>query len=299
MSVTVPHPDLQRWCAIPAEELVDHPERRVPLRLCSHPAEMGRLMARELVDEITRSAAEGRTLRTILPCGPSGWYAPFTELVSSRRVSLAHVEVFHMDECLDWQGKPIPRAHPYSFRGFMEANFYGPIPVDLNVPEENRHWPEPERLAEITATLLERPADLVYGGWGQDGHIAYNQTRRHPFSSITVEELRTSTARVQDNNLDTIVALSHRTFGGAYQFVPPMSVTLGLREILAARRIRLFSDTGPWKQTALRVGLFSPVTVEYPLTLLQEHPDALLTATMETATHPISLHPEWDLGRAR
>ncbi len=167
------------------------------------------------------------------------------------------------------------------------------------MPEDNRHWPEPARLAEITATLLERPADLVYGGWGQDGHIAYNQTRRHPFSSITVEELRTSTARVQDNNLDTIVALSHRTFGGAYQFVPPMSVTLGLREILAARRIRLFSDTGPWKQTALRVGLFSPVTVEYPLTLLQEHPDALLTATMETATHPISLHPEWDLGRAR
>jgi glucosamine-6-phosphate deaminase len=31
------------------------------------------------------------------------------------------------------------------------------------------------------------------------------------------------------------------------------------------------------------------------MTLLQTHPDALITATEETANHPISLHPEWDL----
>ena len=44
---------------------------------------------------------------------------------------------------------------------------------------------------------------------------------------------------------------------------------------------------------ALRVALFSEPVPEYPMTLLQEHPDALLTATVETATHPVSLHPEW------
>jgi hypothetical protein len=31
---------------------------------------------------------------------------------------------------------------------------------------------------------------------------------------------------------------------------------------------------------------------------LQEHPDALLTATVDTARHPIAEHPEWDLGFA-
>jgi glucosamine-6-phosphate deaminase len=84
--------------------------------------------------------------------------------------------------------------------------------------------------------------------------------------------------------------------GMAYQFVPPMSVTLGVKECLSAMKVRLFSDTGAWKQAALRVALFSPVTAEYPITLLQEHPDALITATVDTATHPISLHPEWDFG---
>ena len=147
-------------------------------------------------------------------------------------------------------------------------------------------------LAEAVAA---EPIDITYGGWGQDGHVAYNQARRHPYSQLTVEELRQSSVRVQENNADTIIALAQRTFGAAYQFVPPMSVTLGMKECLSARKVRLFSDTGAWKQTALRVALFSLPDAEYPITLLQDHPDALLTATVETATHPISLHPEWDL----
>jgi glucosamine-6-phosphate deaminase len=137
---------------------------------------------------------------------------------------------------------------------------------------------------------------LVYGGWGQDGHVAYNQARRHPYLPVTLEALRASTVRIQENNWDTILALAQRTFGAAYQFVPPMSVTLGMQEILAAKKIRLFADTGAWKQTALRVALFGPLTVEYPITLLQEHRNVLLTATIATASHPISEHPEWDLG---
>jgi len=73
-----------------------------------------------------------------------------------------------------------------------------------------------------------------------------------------------------------------------------MSVTLGMKECLSAKKIRLYSDTGAWKQTALRVALFSAETTEYPMTLLQTHPDALLTATKETATHPISENPDWE-----
>ena len=148
----------------------------------------------------------------------------------------------------------------------------------------------------IRDRIWEAPVDIAYGGWGQDGHIAYNQARRHPFSHVTIDDVRTSTVRIQDNNIDTVLALAQRTFGSAYQFVPPMSVTLGVSEVLAAAKVRLFSDTGAWKQTALRVALFSPLTAEYPITLLQEHPEALLTATVETARHPIGEHPEWDLG---
>jgi len=72
-------------------------------------------------------------------------------------------------------------------------------------------------------------------------------------------------------------------------------VTLGMSECLSAAKVRVYSDTGAWKQTALRIALFSDPTPEYPMTLLQRHADALITATVETARHPISEHPDWEL----
>ena len=178
----------------------------------------------------------------------------------------------------------------------MEEHFYAPVESDLAVPEENRNWLNANNVEEIRGKIWSARIDITYGGWGQDGHIAYNQARRHPFSHVTLDEVRNSTVRVQENNLDTIIALAQRTFGAAYQFAPPMSVTLGVKECLSAKKVRLFSDTGAWKQTALRVALFGPLTPEYPITLLQEHPDALITATVATATHPIGENPDWDLG---
>ncbi len=288
--------DLLRWCSVPTERLMSHPDLRIPVRVVENEG-MGELMARELVDAIAAVALEGRTFRAIIPCGPSGWYEPFARIVNTERVSLSHVEVFHMDECLDWEGRELPRSHPYSFRGVMEEAFYGPIDPALAIPEPQRHWLSPDTVVEVERAIDAAPIDLVYGGWGQDGHVAYNQARRNPYSELSVNALRDSTVRIQDNNPDTIIALAQRVLGGAYQFVPPMSVTLGMRQILGARRIRLFSDTGEWKQTALRVGLFSEPDVEYPITLLQGHPDVLLTATHRTADHPISRHPEWELDR--
>jgi glucosamine-6-phosphate deaminase len=291
--------ELYAWCKIPYGDLETHPQRKIPFRLCRDAEEMGRLMARELVDEIQAHARRGELTRAIIPCGPACWYQPFADLVNREKVSLRSLVVFHMDECLDWQGRELPRGHPYSFRGFMEEHFYGPIAPELAVLEENRNWLNAGNVEEIRQKIASAPLDITYGGWGQDGHVAYNQARRHPFSQVTVDDVRNSTVRIQENNLDTILALAQRTFGAAYQFVPPMSVTLGMKECLSARKVRLFSDTGAWKQTALRVALFGPVTAEYPITLLQEHPDALLTATVATATHPIAEHPEWDLGLSR
>ena len=96
--------ELYRWCRIPFSDLINHPEARIPLRLCRDSEEMGQLMARELVDEIAQHNREGKVTRAIIPCGPACWYKPFTELVNKEKVSLKKLIVFHMDECLDWQG---------------------------------------------------------------------------------------------------------------------------------------------------------------------------------------------------
>ena len=98
--------------------LENNPMLKVPFRLVKDSNEMGMIMARELADEIAANNLAGKVTRAIIPCGPACWYKPFTDLINREKISLKNLVVFHMDECLDWQGRELPGRHPYSFRGF-------------------------------------------------------------------------------------------------------------------------------------------------------------------------------------
>ncbi len=120
-------PQLYRWCSIPAEELPLRTDLRVPYRQVADAVTLGALMAEELAAIIENNNKDGMITRAIIPCGPKCWYEPFANLVNSRTISLKNLFVFHMDECLDWQGRLLPHNHPYNFRTFMEHYFYSPI----------------------------------------------------------------------------------------------------------------------------------------------------------------------------
>lgn len=283
--------DIYKWCSVSVDELCTHPDRRVPLKLVATAEELGECMARDFAEDIKK--AGGRKYATIVPCGPKEWYAPFARIINDENISLKNVEIFHMDECLDWEGKLLPSGDPNNFREFMDINFYGGIKEELAIKKENRNYLIPDNLRELSEKIENTAIDYTLGGLGQDGHVAFNQAKRSPYSPVTLDELRNSTARIQEANWDSIIALSQRSLGSAWQFIPPMIVTLGVKECLKAKKVRIYSATGAWKQTALRVVLFSEPDVEYPATLLSEHPDVCITVTRETAKHPISEHPEW------
>ncbi len=284
--------EIFRVCSIPLETFDNH-QPRIPYRIVEDSEGMGDIMSQDFIDVVTSNNSTDRPTRAIVPCGPSAWYAPFCRKVNEQGISLRNLTVFHMDECLDWQGRILPKEHPLNFRVTMERVFYEPVSPDLAVPKSQRFWMEPDNMKQYKTEFWKEPIDICLGGWGQDGHIAYNQAGRDPYHHLTLEALETAEMRIQENNQDTILALANRNFGTAYQLVPPMSCTIGIKECLSANKVRLFSDTGSWKQTAFRVALFGPVCTEYPITLLQEHPDAVLTATRDTADHPVSRHPEW------
>jgi len=285
--------DIYKWCCIPPDQLEHHPELRVPLLIVPDGKALGERMAVDFVDEITRANRMGRPINAIVPCGPNEWYAPFAKIVNKQRISLRGLVVFHMDEMLDWEGKLLPEKDPSNFRVFMQANFYDPIDPSLSVLPENRLFLTPKSYLYLSERIAKTEIDYTLGGIGQDGHLAFNEARRNPYREVTLDEMRNSTARIQENNYDTMIALAQRAYGTAWQFQPPMSVTLGAKECLKAKKIRIYSATGAWKQTALRIALFSAPTAEYPSTLLSEHPDARITVTAETARHPFSEHPEW------
>jgi glucosamine-6-phosphate deaminase len=99
------------WCNVPYDQLEQHPVRKIPFRLCRDSAEIGTILAQELVNEIAFHNTHGEFTRAIIPCGPRCCYEPFMDLVNVERVSLKQLLVFRMDKCLEWQARELlPRG---------------------------------------------------------------------------------------------------------------------------------------------------------------------------------------------
>ena len=280
---------LFEWCRIPLEELEGHPQARLRIKVLDTPDDVHLWLAHEMADEVRRHNAAGLPTRWILPCGPVKQYPYFSAIVNHERINLRNVHVFHMDNFLDWQGRELPLDHPYNYEGEMRRIFYAPIDPELAIPEEQRYFPRPDAIEAVSdAIQAVGGVDSMYGGIGYRGHIAYNEPPRSPWYSITAEEFRNSKTRILTMNDDTLIAVSQRTAGGCSHAIPPMALTLGMKDLLSARRIRLVSETGAWKQTVIRVLLFCPTTIEYPVTFVQGHPDAMVVIDRQTAAPPLN-----------
>jgi glucosamine-6-phosphate deaminase len=180
-----------------------------------------------------------------------------------------------MDEFLDWQGRPVPLAHPLSFRGYLERELFGRLDEPLRPPETQRHYPHPFQIDEISEAIREAGGvDCCFGGIGYHGHIAFNEPPISRWFRVPLEDFRNSSTRVVVLGDDSVVVQSIHSSGGNSAAIPPMAVTLGMRDILASRRIRLYCAAGERHRTIFRIAVAGEVTTDYPVTLVQEHPDA-------------------------
>ncbi|MCB0126344.1 MAG: hypothetical protein KDE58_29000, partial [Caldilineaceae bacterium] len=125
------------------------------------------------------------------------------------------------------------------------------------------------------------------------GHIAFNEPPISRWFTVTPAEFKASQTRLVQLAPETMVMNASRAASGYFAALPPMAVTLGMADILGARRIRLYCQGGVWQRTVLRLALFgSPdhsdgEDVNYPVTLLRGHKDLAVVTTVETALPPI------------
>jgi glucosamine-6-phosphate deaminase len=279
---------LIQWCSVPAADLPGHPDLTVPIDVLDTPEDVYRTIAKEMFHELSTNDSNGVDTRWILPCGPVGQYPIFAELVNASSVSMDRLHVFHMDDFLDWQGRPLPEEHAFSMRGAMLRDFYGSLDDKHVVPEANRHFPDvfrPDALSEAIAAV--GGVDTAWGGIGYRGHVAFNEPPRSPWHILTVQQFAASKTRIVPLNDDTMIAISQRNAGGLAQVVPPLGITIGMADLLAAHRVRLFSATGAWKQAVIRVAAFSRPSIDYPVTLFADHPNASILVDAATATSPL------------
>jgi glucosamine-6-phosphate deaminase len=288
MTSSINKTKLLEICRIPVEQLENHPGLKMGFKLVERPEDVHQWAAEDMADEVKRNNAAGKPTRWILPCGPTKQYPLFARIINREQISLKNLFVFHMDEMLDWQGRPIPLEHSFSFEGAMRKVFYDPIEPGLNVPENQRFFPSIFDIDGVSKKIEALGGvDTTYAGVGYHGHIAMVEPPYSPWYTVTLEELRNSKTRILHLNDDTIVALSQRNAGGCSHLVPPMTITLGMHDMLSAKRLRFISDTGAWKRTVLRLLLLGDQSVEYPVTLAQGHADAMLVCDRNTILPPI------------
>jgi len=282
---------LQQILELPLVELVKL--SRVGVRLFPTIPSMMDYMARSMADEIQANNARGGPTRWILPVGPVKQYFRLLEISHQERISWREVYLFMMDEFLDWQGRPLPLDHPFSFEGFMRQQVLQKLDVELGFVPDHVVFPSPFHPDEISERIrVVGGIDTCYGGIGYHGHVAFNEPPISRWYRITPSEMRQSLTRVVALGDDSIVVQSINCAGGSCALVPPMAVTLGMRDILMSRHIRIFLAGGERHRAVFRITCLADETTDYPSTFLQGHADCVVH-TDEATARPILPSQVW------
>jgi glucosamine-6-phosphate deaminase len=166
----------------------------------------------------------------------------------------------------------------------MDRAFYGRLDPALAPPEAARVFPDPHEPAAL-GELIDKlgGVDVCFGGVGITGHLAFNDPPE-PGEVADVESFAARPARVVHLSRETRLINAVTAARGNIDRIPEFAVTVGMKEILESRKVRIFMNR-VWQCAIVRKLLHGPVTAAVPASLLQRHADAHVTAT-EAVTLP-------------
>jgi glucosamine-6-phosphate deaminase len=242
-----------------------------------------RHFAHLIAEEIAANNRHGLPTRLILPVGPTGGYPYLAETITRERISLKRgCHFFFMDEYCADDGSALPPAHPLSFRGTMERLFFSRLSDNgLNIPRERLFFPDHTNV-HLLKDKIEAVGgiDTCYGGIGIHGHLAFNE----PEPGVAHTD-----PRLVELNAYTVTMNAIRAqVGGNLKSFPRMAFTLGMRQILDARRIVLYCRNGSpydWANTVLRLALLGEPGDDYPVTHIRGK-DYTIVTDRDTAASP-------------
>lgn len=230
-------------------------------------------MACEMVNCIVENNKNNKKTLFICPLGPVGQYPYFVDMVNANKISLKNVTFINMDEYLDENMELLSIDNPLSFKHIMYEKCYNKIDKDLIMDESQRIFPTKDNAKYIDEVIAKHGGvDICFGGIGITGHMAFNEP---PFEgeNISEEEFINSTVRVQKISEETRVVNSMDEYNGAYYLMPKYCVTIGLKQILNSKKIRLYCFRD-WHKSVVRRASFGPCSIDFPASLLQKHKDA-------------------------
>ena len=173
-------------------------------------------------------------------------------------LDFSKVRSFNLDEYIG-----LSPEHVCSYRRFMNEQLFDHI----NIDKANTHVPcgigadhEADAKAYDAAVEAAGGIDLQILGIGHDGHIGFNEPGDEFVSGTNIVTLT-------DMTID-----ANTRFFEKREDVPRQAITLGNRNIMAAKRIILLA-TGKGKARAIAQAIKGNITPKMPASLLQVHPN--------------------------
>ena len=270
------------------EEMVERAQGR--LVVVDTLDDLHRHLARDLADTIAANNQANRPTVLIVPWGPVPQYPILVEIVNAEGISMKQCTFFFMDEYCDQTGHVIPVSHPESFRS-AAADAWNRIQEDLRIPESQVIFPDHENILYLEHMMANAGGiESCYGGIGIHGHVAFNEP---------VAEVATSGPRmVALNDFTTTINAIRSGVGGDLENFPRRAVTVGMRNILDARKIRLYCRNDipglQWANTVLRLAVFGEPGDDYPVTHIRSHPDWRVVTDRNTAAPAEHILDPWE-----
>lgn len=204
-------------------------------------------------------ALRGRT-RIVVGTGNSQQQV-IESLVRQPGIDWSAIEVFHLDEYVGMKAD-----HPASFRRWVRTHLVErvqPGAVHYLTGDAADLQSEMDRYA---ALLTEAPIDLCFVGFGENGHVAFNDPHAANFSdSYLVKCVKLDEAcrrqQVGEGHFPTV------------ESVPQEAVTLTCPALMLAQ-VWICCVPDLRKARAVKCALEGPVATECPASLVRNHPQA-------------------------
>ena len=235
------------------------------VRIYKDAATVAKAAAAVFADEITKK--DGCVIGLATGSTPVPTYQELIRLNKEGVVDFSKVISYNLDEYVG-----LAPDHPCSYRRFMNEQLFDHINIDkANTYVAKGTGDIEANIEEFRAVIARSEVELQVLGVGADGHLAFNEPGPSLYWSAHKETLDEST-------ID-----ANARFFASRDEVPRYAVTMGIGEIMMAKRLLLILS-GANKEEAARLLLMSDdVTCACPATLMKLHHDATVLITRELA----------------
>ena len=204
-----------------------------------------------------------------LPSGATvrGLYETLVRDHQENGTDYSGVTTFNLGEYVGLLKEDFYRTHTY----YMDEYLFKHIRFKHSyVPKYNTNHPQ-ERAEKYGALYNECVPEVMVLGLGTNGHIGFNEPGTPADSTTRLVRLAESTR------------VANAKYFASLDDVPTHAITLGLQDIMKAKKIYLIA-TGETKAEIVKKVMDSEVTADIPATILKNHPNVTVVLDAEASS---------------